>query len=155
MATDASARQDEVYCSVARSLQVLGDRWTLLVLREALAGRTRFSEFRAELGIAPDVLTQRLTTLTEAGILEKRPYREATSRARFGYHLTEAGEEVKIILGALQQWGDAHRPHPDGPLVQRVNARSGRPLRVTFVDDRGAEAALADTDIAAPVSQPG
>jgi DNA-binding HxlR family transcriptional regulator len=152
MATDSSARADEVYCSIARSLQVFGDRWTLLVLREVFAGRTRFSEFRAELGIAPDVLTQRLITLTEAGIVEKRPYREATSRVRFGYHLTEAGEDVKIVLGALQQWGDTHRAHPDGPLVRRVNARSGRPLRVAFVDDLGDETALTDVDIGAPVS---
>ncbi|GGK24523.1 hypothetical protein GCM10011583_65660 [Streptomyces camponoticapitis] len=96
-------------------------------------------------------LSQRLATLTEAGILEKRPYREATSRARFGYYLTEAGQEVKIIVGALQQWGDAHRPHPDGPLARRVNTRTGRPLRVAFVDDRGEETALANADIGAPV----
>jgi DNA-binding HxlR family transcriptional regulator len=150
MATDSSDRADEVYCSVARSLQVLGDRWTLLVLREALVGRTRFSEFQSALGIAPDVLTQRLATLTEAGILEKRPYREAKSRARFGYYLTEAGKEVKIIVGALQQWGDTHRPHPDGPPARRVNVQSGRSLRVAFVDDRGEEAAPADADISAP-----
>lgn len=150
MATDSSDGADEVYCSVARSLQVLGDRWTLLVLREALMGRTRFSEFQSALGIGPDMLAQRLTTLTEAGILEKRAYREAKSRARFGYYLTEAGQEVKIIVGALQQWGDTHTPHPDGPLARRVNTQSGRPLRVAFIDDLGEEAALADADIGAP-----
>jgi DNA-binding HxlR family transcriptional regulator len=153
MATDtpASTRPDEVHCSIERSLKVLGERWTLLVLREAFAGRTRFSDFQAALGVAPDVLTQRLGTLMAAGILEKRPYREATSRARFAYHLTTAGEEVKIVLGALQQWGDSHCPHPDGPLARRVSSASGRPLRVAFVDDRGEESSLADADIGAPL----
>jgi DNA-binding HxlR family transcriptional regulator len=76
------------------------------------------------------MLTQRLTTLTEAGILEKRPYREAKSRARSGYYLTEAGAEVKIIVGALQQWGDTHHPHPDGPLArQRQRAIRAAPAR--------------------------
>lgn len=151
MRTYSTDGVDEETCSIARSLQVFGDRWTLLVLREVFAGKTRFSEFRAELGVAPDVLAQRLTMLIDVGILEKRPYREATSRVRYGYHLTEAGEEMKIVLGAIQQWGDAHRAHPDGPLVERVNTRSGRPLRVTFVDDRGEESALADTELLAPI----
>jgi DNA-binding HxlR family transcriptional regulator len=123
-------------CSIARSLEVLGERWTFLILREALSGTTRFADFRAVLGVAPDVLSDRLATLVAAGVLEKRPYREPGARARDSYHLTDAGRELKVVLGALQQWGDEHRPYEPGPTVVRRSA-DGRPLRVAFVDDDG------------------
>lgn len=118
-----------------RTLQVLGERWTLLILREAFRGATRFGEFREALGVAPDVLTQRLGVLVEAGVLQKRSYREPGSRARDAYHLTQSGQAVKLILGALQQWGDEYRPHPDGPRVAQRRRGSGRGLRVAFVED--------------------
>src|SRR6266516_5933377 len=122
-------------CSIARSLDVLGERWTFLVLREAFSGVTRFADFRAVLGVAPDVLSDRLSTLVEAGVLTRQPYREPGSRSRFSYHLTPAGRELLVVLGALQQWGDEHLPPPGGPTIVRRNRRSGRPLRVDFVDD--------------------
>jgi DNA-binding HxlR family transcriptional regulator len=121
-------------CSIARSLAVLGEKWTFLVIREALSGVTRFADFRATLGIAPDVLTARLGTLVEAGVLEKVPYQEPGARQRFAYHLTDAGRELQVVLGALQQWGDAHRPYPAGPTLVRRSS-GGRPLSVAFVDD--------------------
>jgi DNA-binding HxlR family transcriptional regulator len=133
-ATHRSARNDDP-CSIARSLEVLGERWTLLILREALGGKTRFSEFREALGIAPDVLADRLATLTESGVLDRRPYQEQGSRARHSYHLTPAGAELRLVLGALQQWGDVHRPGPDGPTIERRSAGDDRPVRVAFVDD--------------------
>ncbi len=130
-------------CSIARSLEVLGERWTFLVVREALSGTTRFADFRANLGVAPDILTNRLTTLVTAGVLERRPYREEGRRARHDYHLTAAGAELSVVLGALQQWGDAHRPYALGPTVERRSA-TGRPLHVAFVDDEGREVEPAD-----------
>ncbi len=78
-------------CSIARSLEVVGQKWSLLILREAFWGRTRFAEFRARLGVAPDVLTDRLGRLVDAGILQRRPYREDGEREREEYVLTEAG----------------------------------------------------------------
>jgi DNA-binding HxlR family transcriptional regulator len=128
-------------CSIARSLEVLGERWTFLILREALSGTTRFADFRAALGVAPDVLSDRLATLVASGVLEKRPYREPGARARDSYHLTEAGRELQVVLGALQQWGDAHRPYEPGPTVLRRTA-DGRPVHVGFVDDEGREVPL-------------
>jgi DNA-binding HxlR family transcriptional regulator len=128
-------------CSIARSLEVLGERWTFLILREALTGTTRFADFRSTLGVAPDVLSDRLATLVAAGVLEKRPYREPGARARDSYHLTPAGRELTIVLGALQQWGDEHRPYEPGPTVLRRSA-DGRPLRVGFVDGEGREVPL-------------
>jgi DNA-binding HxlR family transcriptional regulator len=126
----------ETPCSVARTLEVLGERWTFLVVREALAGTTRFADFRATLGVAPDVLTNRLNTLVAAGVLEKRPYQEEGKRTRNEYHLTQAGTDLRVVLGALQQWGDEHRPYSKGPTVARRSA-DGRPLHVAFVDDEG------------------
>ena len=133
----------ETPCSIARSLEVLGERWTFLVVREALSGTTRFADFRAALGVAPDILTSRLATLVAAGVLERRPYQEEGHRARHDYHLTPAGEDLRVVLGALQQWGDAHRPYEPGPTIER-RAADGRPLHVAFVDDDGREVPLDD-----------
>jgi DNA-binding HxlR family transcriptional regulator len=127
----------ETPCSIARSLEVLGERWTFLILREALSGVTRFADFHQSLGIAPDVLSDRLTTLVGAGVLEKRPYREPGSRIRHSYHLTPAGADLRVVLGALQQWGDAHRPYELGPTVVRRTVDGERPVHVAFVDDTG------------------
>ncbi len=138
-------------CSIGRALEMVGDRWNLLILREALNGETRFSEFKARLQVASDVLTQRLAALVEVGVLEKRPYREAGARSRMAYHLTASGRDLVVVFGALQQWGDHHCPHPDGPLVRRGSRTSGRTLRVAFVDDDGAETPLEDVDLGAPV----
>ncbi|MEV7996169.1 helix-turn-helix domain-containing protein [Streptomyces sp. NPDC086077] len=142
----------ETRCSIGRALEIIGDRWNLLILREALNGETRYSEFRDRLHVASDVLTQRLGVLVEGGVLEKRPYREAGARSRMAYHLTPAGRELVVLFGALQQWGDQHCPHPDGPLVRRGSRTSGHTLRVAFVDEQGKEAPLDDVDLGAPVT---
>lgn len=131
----------ETPCSIARTLEVLGERWTFLVVREALSGTTRFADFRVTLGVAPDILTNRLNTLVEAGVLERRPYQEEGRRTRHEYHVTPAGRELRVVLGALQQWGDAHRPYSKGPTVIRRSA-DDRPLHVAYVDDEGREVPL-------------
>ncbi|WP_243866378.1 winged helix-turn-helix transcriptional regulator [Actinophytocola oryzae] len=128
----------ETPCSIARTLEVLGERWTFLVVREALSGTTRFADFRATLGVAPDILTNRLNTLVEAGVLERRPYREEGKRTRHEYHMTKAGLDLRVVLGALQQWGDEHRPYSLGPTVLRRSV-ADRPLHVAFVDESGRE----------------
>lgn len=129
----------ESSCSIARSLGVLGERWTFLILREAMSGVTRFAQFREVLGIAPDVLTDRLATLVARGVLTREPYQEPGRRSRFAYVLTPAGRELSIVLGSLQQWGDEHLPWPDGPTVLRRDRGTGRPLHVGYIDDRGHE----------------
>ncbi|MEV6415669.1 helix-turn-helix domain-containing protein [Kribbella sp. NPDC051718] len=129
-------------CSVARSLSILGERWTLLILRVALEGETRFEVFRESLGMAPDVLSDRLNTLVEYGVMTKEAYQEPGSRTRYEYHLTEAGRELHVVIGGLQQWGDDHMPWDDGPTVVRQSRKTGRPVRVAFVDERGREIPL-------------
>ena len=138
-ATTKSTREEELTCSIARALEVVGDRWTLLILREAaLHDVTRFADFRDRLGIAPDILTNRLGILVDGGVMERKPYREPGARTRYSYHLTPAGEKVRLVLAALQQWGDETRPPASGPSALRRSADEDRPVRVAFVDDTDA-----------------
>ena len=137
----ASSKVLHPNCSIARSLGVLGERWTFLILREAMDGVTRFAQFRDALGIAPDVLTDRLTTLVDYGVMSRAPYQEPGSRTRYAYTLTPAGEELHVALGSLQQWGDTYLPRPDGPTVERRTRKNNRPVHVGFIDDRGREVA--------------
>ncbi len=141
-------------CSIARTVDVLRDPWAFMVLREAAAGVTRFADFRTALGIASDVLTERLNAMVEAGVLYREQYQEPGSRARFSYHLTEAGAELRTVLGALQQWGDDHLPWQEGPTVERTHARTGRPLRVAYVDERGREVAAEDVTFVRTAAYP-
>ena len=131
-------RFDRMTCPIARSLERVGEWWSMLILRDAFLGSTRFSQFRRSLGIAPDVLADRLATLVAHGVLVRVTYREPGSRAREEYRLTDAGRELQVVLGALQQWGDAHLPWPDGPTVLRCGP-NGAPLHVGFVDGDGDE----------------
>jgi DNA-binding HxlR family transcriptional regulator len=125
-------------CAIERALAVVGERWSLLILREAHAGVTRFADFQANLGIATNMLITRLGKLVAADIFEKREYQLPGDRARPDYHLTPAGCDLAIVLGALQQWGDAHFPLPKGPVSQRSNRVSGEKVSVSFVDELGA-----------------
>ena len=124
-------------CSIARSLEILGQKWSLLIVREAFFGRTRFSEFRERLGVAPDVLTDRLARLVDAGILDRRSYREDGARERHEYVLTEAGHGLRPVLAALAEWGDEHRPTGYGPAVRHVETATGNPVHVAFLSSDG------------------
>ena len=134
-------------CSIARTLQVLGDRWTVLIVRESFRGRTRFSEFRDMLGIPRDILTTRLSSLVEAGVLERRGYREAGARERFDYHLTAAGDALLPVLGALAEWGNEYRPSGHGPSRLYQHAETGEAAAIAFVTPDGRVIAPADIAI--------
>jgi DNA-binding HxlR family transcriptional regulator len=148
------AKFQDSTCSVARSLSVLGERWTLLILRFALEGETRFEVFRECLGLAPDVLTERLNTMVEYGVMSKEAYQEPGRRSRYEYRLTEAGRELHVVIGGLQQWGDAHLPGDSGPTVVRQTRKTSKPVRVAFVDDRGQEVPLDQVDTLHTASHP-
>ena len=102
-------------CSVARALEVLGDRWTLLVLRDAFSRVRRFEDFQRSLGVARNVLTDRLNRLVDEGILKRVPYQERP--VRFEYRLTEKGRELWPVMMTLMQWGDRNYTEPGGPPV--------------------------------------
>ena len=131
-------------CSIERTLQIVGERWSLLVLREILlSGLSRFGDLERALNVAPNVLSDRLATMVEAGVLEKHEYREAGSRARFSYHPTDAGRDLILVLAALQQWGDEHNAPEVGATIARSSADGGA-VRVALVDDRSHEVSLDD-----------
>lgn len=139
--------KQEPVCSIERALSVLGERWTFLILREAMLGTTRFAGFRDALGIAPDMLSDRLSTLVRYGVLTREPYRDPGSRTRYAYQFTPAGRDLAVVLGSLQQWGDEHRPRAAGPTMLRRERGTGRPLHVGFIDEDGREVTLADVEI--------
>lgn len=113
-------------CPVARSLDVIGDWWTLLIVRNALAGTRRFSEFQQQLGISKNILTTRLEKLVADRILELRPD-PAGSRHR-EYHLTEKGMRLRVVLLALRQWGEDHLFEDGEEMTVLVDRRDGKPL---------------------------
>ncbi len=100
-------------CSIARALEVVGERWSLLIVRDALLGLRRFDEFQDSLGIARNVLTDRLTKLVDHGIFERVPYQDRPPR--YEYRLTSAGQQLSTALLALMHWGDRHLAGEDGP----------------------------------------
>ena len=148
------AKLQDSKCSAARSLSILGERWTLLILRVALEGETRFESFREQLKMAPDVLSERLNTLVDYGVMTKESYREPGHRARYEYALTGAGRDLHVVIGGLQQWGDAHLPQAEGPTVVRQDHKTSKPVRVAFVDERGREVALDQVDTLHTASHP-
>ena len=142
----SSKVRPEPNCSIARTLEVVGDRWSFLILREAHNGITRFADFRDLLGIAPNILTARLNALVDDGIFVKREYQEDGARSRVSYHLTPKGAGLKLVLGALQQWGDTYAPRADGPTVIRRDTATGGQLDVAFVDSNGRAVDVEDVD---------
>jgi DNA-binding HxlR family transcriptional regulator len=139
-------------CAIERTLAVVGERWSLLILREAHAGTTRFADFQANLGIATNVLGTRLRKLVAAGVLEKAEYQEPGDRARPEYHLTPSGRDIGLVLGALQQWGDTYVPLPKGPVSQRSNRVTGKKVAVSFIDERGSPIGISQVQLEGPVA---
>lgn len=111
---------DEQVCSVARALEVVGERWTLLLIRDAMTGTRRFEDFQRSLGVSRPVLTERLARLVDEGVLERRRYQERPER--FEYRLTDKGRGLWKVVAHLMMWGDEHYPAAGGPprlLVHR------------------------------------
>jgi DNA-binding HxlR family transcriptional regulator len=122
---------DNQVCSVARTLEAIGDRWTMLVVRDAFLGVRRFEDFQRDLGIARNVLTDRLARLVEEGILEKRRYQERPER--FEYRLTEKGVDLWPVLVSLMKWGDRHAPEGTGPPTLIVHRGCGGEVDERFI----------------------
>ncbi|MDA8445031.1 winged helix-turn-helix transcriptional regulator [Paracidovorax valerianellae] len=123
-------KTSESTCPIARSLDVLGDAWTMLILRDANAGLTRFDQFKKSLGIAPTMLTKRLAALTDEGLLEKRQYSERPPRDE--YVLTAAGRDYLPVLFMIGAWGRKHRG--TGRLVRFVDAENGTDIDPVAID---------------------
>jgi DNA-binding HxlR family transcriptional regulator len=118
----------DLNCSVARPLSVLGERWSLLVLRDLFLGRRRFDEIQESLGVASNVLSQRLATLVEEGIAERHRYSEHPER--FEYRLTEKGRDLEPVLLALLRWGDRYTAGPEGRPLETVHDDCGKAFQM-------------------------
>jgi DNA-binding HxlR family transcriptional regulator len=133
-----------VECPVARSLESIGEWWSILILRDAFQGFTRFDEFRKSLGIAPNMLSRRLSHLTEAGLFERRRYSEHPPR--HDYVLTEKGRDLFPVVMAIFAWGNKHLA-PKGETVLVTSCKTARRLDPILVDAR-TKAAITLTDAA-------
>ena len=114
----------DINCSIARPLSFLGERWALLVLRDLFLGRRRFDEIQDSLGVASNVLSQRLATLVEEGIAERRRYSEHPER--FEYRLTQKGLDLQPVLLALLAWGDRYTAEAAGAPLETVHGDCGK-----------------------------
>ena len=121
----------EFNCSVARTLSVVGDRWTLLILRDCFLGARRFDEFEASLGVSPHLLSTRLGKLVENGILARRVYRARPTR--HAYHLTARGRDLYPVIATLLRWGDRWMGGEADPPVELVHRDCGRVTTPTLV----------------------
>jgi DNA-binding HxlR family transcriptional regulator len=138
-------------CSIARALEVVGERWTLLIVRDAFLGLRRFDEFQESLGIARNVLADRLNRLVAEGILERVRYSERPER--FEYRLTPKGRELNIALAGLRQWGDKHLSEKPPRVLRR---RSDRKPVVAGLVPKGSPVLRADEveSVPGPGSKP-
>jgi len=135
-------------CPVGRGLARAGDAWSMLILRDAGLGKTRFDDFQKSLGIAPNILTRRLAALVEAGMLERRRYSERPPRDE--YVLSEAGRDYLPVLQVLAGWARKH--FGEGAMSELVDANSGRTITPLVVD---AETGVPLSKIAVTLRQPG
>lgn len=134
-------------CPIARSLERVGEWWSILIIRDALNGATRFEDFRRSLGIAPNMLTRRLNALVEAGLLEKHRYQERPPRDE--YLLTERGRDFRAVTVALMAWGNRHFA-PEGPAVQMVDRETGLAADPVLIDRVSGEPLLSPRFRVAP-----
>ncbi|MYS84288.1 winged helix-turn-helix transcriptional regulator [Embleya scabrispora] len=124
-------RFDESTCPVARSVDAIGDWWSLLIVRDAFDGSRRFGEFQRSLGVAKNILTTRLRALVAGGILEVVPASDGSAYNE--YVLTAKGRDLFTVIVALRQWGEAHWFEPAEPQSRLLDRRQGRPLRTLEV----------------------
>lgn len=132
-------------CSVQRTLEIIGEKWTILVLREVFNGVRRFDQIRDHTGMSDAVLSARLRRLTSEGILLAATYREPGQRSRKEYRLTEKGLDLHPVLIALLQWGDRHRSDPAGPAVVFSHRGCAAPVRAVVQCARGHAVTASET----------
>jgi DNA-binding HxlR family transcriptional regulator len=138
-------------CSLARTLAVIGDRWTLLVLRDAFLRVRRFEDFENSLKIARRVLSERLALLVEHGILAKVPYQERPTR--YEYRLTDKGLELYPAIVSLVHWGDKHYATKDGPPVIHHHMKCGHDFRSVMTCSECGDAVAARDVVAIPAGR--
>src|SRR5450830_1502754 len=137
-------------CPVARTLERVGEWWSILILRDAMHGLTRFDQFQKSLDIAPNMLTRRLNSLVESGLLERRQYSERPPRHE--YILTDLGRDFRSILVALNSWGNKHFA-PEGPSVLLIDSSSGEVAEPMMIDRKSGKPLTSPEFVFAPGPQ--
>lgn len=120
---------DTAGCSIQKTLDVIGEKWTVLILRETFNGVRRFDQIRDHVGVSDPVLSDRLRKLVAAGVLEARPYREQGQRVRKEYRLTDKGFDLYPVMISLLRWGDEHCAGDEGPPLEVTHRDCGEPVR--------------------------
>jgi DNA-binding HxlR family transcriptional regulator len=128
-------------CTIGRALRILGEKWTLVVLREVFVGIRRFEDLRVRTAIPRQVLTNRLATLVDQGLLRREPYREPGARVREEYRLTAKGLDLYPVLVALGEWGNRYLGDPDGPPLAMSHRDCGEPVHAVLRCEAGHELA--------------
>ena len=151
MSTVLGNRYDDQVCSIARTLEHVGERWSLLIMRDAIfAGTTRFGDFQRSLGVATNVLTSRLDAFVASGLMKRQPVRDQPDV--FEYVLTEKGRDLTTALVALTEWGDRWSA-PDGPPILYRRRETGEPVHAELVVPSG-EVDAAEVEIHAGPGMP-
>ena len=130
-------RYTDENCRIKAALDIVGEKWSLLVLREAFFGIRRFDDFQRALGCARNLLSERLAKLVDHGVLARVEYQEPGQRRRHEYHLTEKGLDLQPALVALMQWGDRWSDDSDGPPVRSCTAPAVRRVSAVLACDEG------------------
>jgi len=141
------------HCSIASTLSLIGEKWTILILRDIFHGVTRFDDFLRRLECSPAVLSARLKTLTEAGLLRRVSYKEPGERERFEYRPTRAAVELLPVLVGLMQWGDSHLTQTGIGPVDIRSRLNGQRVRAALVDEDGKPVSPSDMAVV-PLSGP-
>ena len=115
-------------CTIGRAMGILGEKWTVVVLREIFTGVRRFADMRERTGIPRQVLTNRLASLVEHGLLRREPYQEPGARVRHEYRLTAKGLDLYPVLTAVMEWGDRYLADPAGPPLEMAHRDCGAPI---------------------------
>ena len=132
MVTSTTAAPDQEFCAIARTLDVLRERWALLILRDAFNGVRRFDDLRRSTGAPRQVLSGRLAHLVDQGLLDRVPYQEPGQRIRHEYRLTASGRDLYPVFLAMFRWGDRHRPVPPGTGYDLTHRDCGEPVDVVL-----------------------
>jgi DNA-binding HxlR family transcriptional regulator len=116
-------------CTIGRAMEILGEKWTVVVLREVFNGIRRFDDMRVRTGVPRQVLANRLAMLVDKGVLRREPYREPGARVRHEYRLTAKGFDLYPVLIAVAEWGNRYLAEPEGPPLEFVHRDCGSPVR--------------------------
>jgi DNA-binding HxlR family transcriptional regulator len=133
---------DTSNCSLGRTVELVGQPWVVLILREVVWGVRRFSEMQAHMGVSKSVLSDRLDHLVSNGVLERREYQQPGQRKRFEYHLTSKGADLYPVLTALRQWGAKYLTGDEGPQMYTTHKGCGGKVHAKLMCDHGHEVAV-------------